>query len=64
MDANEPRPCPFCAHERIEVRELVVDGARVFAVICPECNAIGPASMPGEDRIDALHRWNLRLGTH
>jgi Lar family restriction alleviation protein len=64
MEANEPLPCPFCAHERIEVRELVVSGTRVFVVVCPECNAVGPASPAGDGREDALFRWNLRFGDH
>jgi len=64
MDANEPRPCPFCAHAHIEIREVTVQGTRVFVVVCPECNAMGPVSLAGETADDALYRWNLRFGNH
>ena len=35
------------------VREVVVQGAHVYVVACPECNAMGPASLAGESRDDA-----------
>lgn len=33
--------CPFCDHDDVQLDEVDV---RCFAVICPECETIGPIS--------------------
>ena len=47
-------PCPFCGYVDVEVGEV---SPNVFAIGCPECEAIGPlwSSVGG-----AINLWNER----
>ena len=46
-------PCHFCGHDDVELDEVDM---RCFAVCCPECEAIGPASRKSVEHAIAL--WN------
>jgi len=63
-------PCPFCGSEALRVEDV---GPLAFAVICNECDAIGPSrhwpiNDPPEEREWSLNRtaeeaieaWNKR----
>lgn len=55
MTAPIASPCPFCSHDDVEIDEI---GPKVYAVTCPECECIGPASRCTPE--DAITRWNMR----
>lgn len=47
------RPCPFCDHDDVELDEV---DRECFAVVCPECECIGPISR--ENIEAAIELWN------
>lgn len=49
------KPCPFCGHDDVEVDEI---SPGRFAITCPECEAIGPASEVSVNA--AVLHWNVR----
>jgi hypothetical protein len=63
---NKPKACPFCGWDgsnsiyisdqlvTMEVNNGWKDG---WAVICPDCGAVGPIT----DEDDALKKWNNRV---
>lgn len=46
-------PCPFCAHDDVEIDEIEL---RCYAVCCPECGCIGPVTRTNTD--GAITAWN------
>lgn len=59
MPADAPRPCPYCAHERCEVREIFDQDEQAFAVTCDECGCRGPVDAAA---VFAVLKWNMRYG--
>lgn len=53
---SDNRPCPFCGYHDVEIVEIDLG---VYAVTCPECNAIGPRNY--DSPYAALATWNQRV---
>ena len=51
------QPCPFCGYDDVEIDEI---NMAVYAVICPDCECIGPAIR--ESLEHAVDEWNKRAG--
>lgn len=49
------QPCPFCGFDDVEIDEIDLG---VYAVCCPECDAIGPWNYTSPEA--ALALWNQR----
>ena len=60
MDANDLRPCPFCANEKLTI--VYADSGRSITVKCDECGASGPRAMNTDPPGHAENQWNLRYG--
>ena len=46
--------CPFCGFDDVEIDEIDI---RIFAVVCPECECIGPIA---PEVMTAIEQWNRR----
>lgn len=53
IQAIEVKSCPFCAHDDVQIDEVDMG---CFAVICPECECMGPVSR--ESLAAAIALWN------
>ena len=51
------KACPFCGWHDAEIDEINMG---CFAVVCPDCEAIGPVSRISLE--DAIGEWNKRKG--
>lgn len=49
---NQAYQCPFCSFDDVQIDEV---RQKEFAVICPECEAIGPIKASITTAVDA---WN------
>jgi Lar family restriction alleviation protein len=64
MPPIEPKPCPFCGCE--EIMQTVTVASRRGAMICLNCEALGPevttmgGAVEARSRTAAIEEWNKR----
>ena len=56
MNNPSALPCPFCGFDDPQIEE--VELSNTYAVLCPECEAMGPFSRVSPQ--DAVLAWNTR----